>query len=98
MHNYAEKPQEIDETFDRVFELSRLSGLQEKEKFQYFRNMLSDFQKKNIGTAYYSDGLKAGIEKGMERGREENAHEIAQKMLSAGSDPAFIKEMTGVDL
>ncbi|MBP5398281.1 MAG: hypothetical protein J6Y32_06650, partial [Bacteroidales bacterium] len=69
IHNFAEKPQGIDESFDRVFELSRLSGLQEKEKFQYFRDMLSDFQKKNIGTAYYNDGLKAGMEKGMERAR-----------------------------
>lgn len=98
MHNFAEKPQDIDETFDRVFELSRLSGLQDKEKFQYFRDMLSDFQKKNIGTAYYNDGLKAGMERGRAEGRAENAHDIARKMLSAGSDPAFIKEMTGVDL
>ena len=38
------------------------------------------------------------FKEGREAGREEGAREIAQKMLAAGSDPAYIKEMTGIDL
>ncbi len=42
------------------------------------------------------EGLKEGRVLGREEGREEERKAIAQKMLEAGSDPAFVKAITGL--
>ena len=39
-----------------------------------------------------------GQKKGREEGRNAMSEEIARKMQAAGADPAFIKEMTGIEL
>ena len=98
MHNFAGVPEGIDEDFKPLFEVSRLNRLDEKEKFQYFRDMLTDYQKRDIGTAYFEDGLKEGLEKGLEQGHENASREIARKLLELGFPVEQIKQATGIDV
>ena len=44
------------------------------------------------------EGEKKGLEEGEKKGSNARSEEIAKKMKAAGADPAFIKEMTGVDV
>ncbi|MBQ7517623.1 MAG: hypothetical protein IJU13_04270 [Bacteroidales bacterium] len=39
-----------------------------------------------------------GESKGREEGSKARSEEIARKMQAAGADPAYIKEMTGIEL
>ena len=39
-----------------------------------------------------------GEQKGISKGSKAKSEEIARKMQAAGADPAFIKEMTDVEL
>ena len=51
---------------------------------------------------YDENMLKAaryvGREEGIEKGREEEREAIARKMLEAGANPKYIKEITGIDI
>ena len=44
------------------------------------------------------EGLEKGREEGIEKGRKDALLETARKMQAAGADPAYIKEMTGIEL
>ena len=70
----------------KVTNLASFYYLPDKEQLQYIRAMISEEEKQDL--------LGGAYEKGVDDGR----NEIARKMKGAGADPAFIKEMTGVDL
>ena len=72
--------------------------------------MISEEEKQDLLAGAYDQGVDDGFMKGEQKGREEGraegreegsnarAEEIARKMQAAGADPAFIKEMTGIEL
>ena len=86
----------------------------DKERTQYLRAMLSDYDKKDIADAYFEDGyekgvqkgiemgmekgMEEGMEKGMEKGIEANRLETAKKMLEKSLDMQLISECTGLSL
>ncbi|MBO7544788.1 MAG: Rpn family recombination-promoting nuclease/putative transposase [Bacteroidales bacterium] len=83
-HNFAEKPAGIDSRYDHVLEAAKTNLVPDMERTQYFRAMLSEYDKQDIGEAYY------------EEGRADEKLEIAQSMKAKGFGVATIVELTGL--
>ena len=66
----------------------------DKERTQYLRAMLSDYDKKDIADAYFEDGYEKGVQKGIQA----NRLETAKKMLEKSLDMQLISECTGLSL
>ena len=83
----------------RATELGSMT-IEQRERYEAtMRNELDiSLEKRYVRDEAFKEGREAGREEGEARGREAGAREIAQKMLAVGSDLAFIKEMTGIDL
>ena len=94
--NFAEKPAGIDSRYDHVLEAAKTSLVPDKERTQYFRAMLSEYDKKDIGEAYYEEGFEEGMEKGMEKGASQRSLEIAKSMLAEKIEVALIAKVTGL--
>ena len=73
---------------------------EEEELIKYFRNMITEEERLDMGAAYYEDGFNDGLEKGKaegkEEGKEEAKTEMAKSMLKEGMDPSFISKVTGL--
>ena len=67
-----------------VLEASRTNSLTDKNLQQYFRAMVSDYERKDIGAAYYRHGL------------EDATLEIARRMLKDKVPPETIVKYTGL--
>ena len=59
---FASKPEGLDPRFDSVMEAAKTSRVPDKQRTQYLKAMLSEYDKKDIGTAYYKDGVQDGRE------------------------------------
>lgn len=83
-----------------VLEASRTNSLTDKNLQQYFRAMVSDYERKDIAAAYYRRGVEEGVEKGKAEGRAEGRaeglEETARRMLKKGFEVADIIECTGL--
>ena len=80
---------------------ARMPGPPEEEELtKYFRNMITEEEKLDMGTAYYEDGFIDGVEKGKAEGLAEgevNAmRRMAVNMLAAGEDVSRVSEFTGL--
>ena len=90
MHQMTAPPESFTEDILRLlYHATELGTMNIKQREEYEEKMRNELD--------ISLEKRFVAEKSREEGREEIAKEIARKMLSAGSDPAFIKEMTGVD-
>ena len=92
----------MDPRYDHIIEAAKTNLVPDKERTQYLRAMLSDYDKKDIADAYFEDGyekgMQKGIEKGIEKGMEANRLETAKKMLEKSLDMQLISECTGLSL
>ena len=88
----------MDPRFKKVTNLASFHYWPDKEQLQYIRAMISEEEKEDLLGGAYDQGVDDGYMKGREEGRNDALLETARKMQAAGADPAFIKEMTGVEL
>jgi len=78
-----------------IAEEARMPGFPEEEELtKYFRNMITEEERLDIGTAYYEDGFIDGVEKGKTEGRAETSREIALGMLADGLDVSMVAKHT----
>lgn len=54
--NFAKKPEGMDPRYDHIIEAAKTNRVPDKERTQYLRAMISDYDKKDIGDAYYEQG------------------------------------------
>ena len=92
--NFAHKPEGMDPRYDHIIEAAKTNLVPDKERTQYLRAMLSDYDKKDIADAYFEDGY----EKGMEKGREEGLLDAARNMLAEGFGADLVAKCTGLSL
>ena len=81
------QPKELqDQVFTKFFEEARIGMFNDEERFAYM-----------VSQKHYWDNHNT-IAYSYEKGEANAKSEIARKMLEAGADPDFIKEITGVTL
>ncbi|MBO4476382.1 MAG: Rpn family recombination-promoting nuclease/putative transposase [Bacteroidales bacterium] len=86
---FAEKPEGMDERFDRVVEAARLQKVPENDKMDYFKAMVSDNERLEYGEDRYAEGRAEGA--------REKQIEIALRMVNEfGQSPAKAAEITGL--
>lgn len=111
MRIFAGKPEDMGKRYAAIVQEARMPGLPEEEELtKYFRNMITEEEKLDIGTAYYEDGFIDGMEKGKAEGKVEGRaegraegeakalREIAFRMLSAGEDLSRVSTFTGLSV
>ena len=101
MRIFAGKPEEMGKRYAAIAQEARMPGPPEEEELtKYFRNMITEEEKLDMGTAYYEDGFIDGVEKGKAEGLAEgevNAmRRMAVNMLAAGEDVSRVSEFTGL--
>ena len=84
----------MDPRYDHIIEAAKTNLVPDKERTQYLRAMLSDYDKKDIADAYFEDGYEKGVQKGIQA----NRLETAKKMLEKSLDMQLISECTGLSL
>ncbi|MBR1873039.1 MAG: Rpn family recombination-promoting nuclease/putative transposase [Bacteroidales bacterium] len=87
---FADKPEGLDPRYDKVFEAAKTNLVPDNERIKYLRAMLSDYDKRTIGEAYFEEGVKEGVKVGKA--------EIVKTMLAKGADIALISEYTGLSI
>ena len=99
MRIFAGKPEDMGKRYAAVAEEARMPGFPEEEELtKYFRNMITEEERLDIGTAYYEDGFNDGMEKGKAEGEANAMQKMAQRMLKAGEQPSRVAEFTGLSL
>ena len=74
----------MDPRYDHIIEAAKTNLVPDKERTQYLRAMLSDYDKKDIADAYFEDGYEKGV--------EANRLETAKRMLEKSLDMQLISE------
>ena len=78
---------------------ARMPGPPEEEELtKYFRNMITEEEKLDMGTAYYEDGFIDGVEKGKAEGEAKARRETAAALLKMGLDAQAVAEATQLSL
>ena len=76
MRIFAGKPEEMGKRYAAIAQEARMPGPPEEEELtKYFRNMITEEEKLDMGTAYYEDGFIDGVEKGKAEGKAEGLAE-----------------------
>ena len=97
MRIFAGKPEEMGKRYAAIAQEARMPGPPEEEELtKYFRNMITEEEKLDIGTAYYEDGFIDGVEKGKAEGEANAMRRMAVNMLAAGEDVSRVSEFTGL--
>ena len=60
MRIFAGKPEDMGKRYAVIAEAAQMRNLPVKDKIQYFRNMITEEERQDIGGAYYEDGYKEG--------------------------------------
>ena len=84
----------MDPRYDHIIEAAKTNLVPDKERTQYLRAMLSDYDKKDIADAYFEDGYEKGVQKGMEA----NRLETAKRMLDDKIGVDLVVRYTGLSL
>jgi len=74
-----------------------LKDFLEKIGAEVINMLFYDFSVEEIADIRYNEGREDGLEKGLEQGQEQASLRIARNLLSKGSTPEFIHEITGLD-
>ena len=80
----------MDPRYDHIIEAAKTNLVPDKERTQYLRAMLSDYEKKDIADAYFEDGY--------EKGMEANRLETAKRMLDDKIGVDLVVRYTGLSL
>ena len=89
---FVSKPEGMDPRYDHIIEAAKTNRVPDKERTQYLRAMLSDYDKQDIGEAYYEQGREDEREKALADKRAS-----AKALLAKGVDVATIAECLGLD-
>ena len=93
MRIFAGKPEEMGKRYAAIAQEARMPGPPEEEELtKYFRNMITEEEKLDMGTAYYGDGFIDGVEKG----KAESSRDIAVRMILDGMEASFVAKYTGL--
>ena len=107
MRIFAGKPEEMGKRYAAIAQEARMPGPPEEEELtKYFRNMITEEEKLDMGTAYYEDGFINGVEKGKAEGLAEGKaegeakarREMAAALLKMGLDAKAVSEATQLPL
>lgn len=110
LHKFADKPEGMDQRFEKVIDMARFHYLPDEEQLNYARAMISEYEKKNIEQGSYKLGVEwgkiYGREEGLAEGRKEGRVEgeakgredVARKLREMGMNPEDILKATGVAL
>ncbi|MBR6345966.1 MAG: Rpn family recombination-promoting nuclease/putative transposase [Bacteroidales bacterium] len=104
IHIFASVPEDLDPRYTQWFKDARTIELQTREKQQYLRAMLTDYEKNDIATAYLERGRIEGREEGREEGRAEGRAQgeiegrkaVARGLLELGVDIRLISASSGL--
>ena len=92
----------MDPRYDHIIEAAKTNLVPDKERTQYLRAMLSDYDKKDIADAYFEDGYEKGVQKGIEQGVQKgiqaNRLETAKRMLDDKIGVDLVVKYTGLSL
>ena len=92
----------MDPRYDHIIEAAKTNLVPDKERTQYLRAMLSDYDKKDIADAYFEDGYEKGVQKGIEQGVQKgiqaNRLETAKRMLDDKIGVDLVVRYTGLSL
>ena len=91
----------MDPRYDHIIEAAKTNLVPDKERTQYLRAMLSDYDKKDIADAYFEDGYEKGVQKGMEMGMEKGMQKGMEKGMEANrleTAKRMLDDKIGVDL
>ena len=58
-----------------------MNDLPDEDKLKYFRGMITEEEKLDMGQAYYEDGLRDGVEKGIQQGIEKGIEKGIQQAI-----------------
>ncbi len=99
MRIFAGKPEEMGKRYAAIAQEARMPGPPEEEELtKYFRNMITEEEKLDMGTAYYEDGFIDGVEKGKAEGEAKARREMAAALLKMGLDAQAVAEATQLSL
>ena len=87
---FANVPEEMNARYGHIIEAAKTNLVPDKERTQYLRAMLSDYDKKDIAEAYF--------EEGMEKGEIKRSREIALAMLADSMDIALVAKYSGLSV
>ena len=98
-----ECPEELDEpVFRKLYKEAEYACFTPDQQLTYDRSWKRELDIYNQLEGGRILGLEQGREEGLEQGREEGRKEekeaIARKLLEAGTDRSFIKEITGIEI
>ena len=88
MSTFVGKPEDMGERYSVVAKASRMTNLLDEEKLKYFRGMVTEEERLDIGQAYYEDGVVDGMSKAKS--------DTALKMLQKSYSLEEICEITGL--
>ena len=78
MSTFAGRPEDMGERYSVVAKASRMTDLLDEEKLKYFRGMVTEEERLDIGQAYYEDGVVDG----MSKAKSDTALKMLQKSYS----------------
>ena len=93
---FASKPEGLDSRYDAVIEAAKTNLVPDKERTQYLKAMLSEYDKKDIAAAYYKEGHDDGVKEGMKEGMKEEKINVARNLLALGMSTDVIFKVTGL--
>ena len=83
MRTFAQKPKDINQRFNSIFDACRQNVLDPTERIQYFKAMISEEEKQGIAEAYREEGWYEGHEAGKAEGKAEGEAEERERLLMA---------------
>ena len=86
----------MDSRYDAVIEAAKTNLVPDKERTQYLKAMLSEYDKKDIAAAYYKEGHDDGVKEGMKEGMKEEKINVARNLLALGMSTDVIFKVTGL--
>lgn len=100
---FASKPEGMDPRYDHIIEAAKTNHVPDKERTQYLRAMISDYDKQDIAEANIEYGMELGREQGLKQGREEERvkhlaekEQMVIKMIAKGLSTTDIAEYSGL--
>lgn len=96
--NFAKKPEGINSRYDSIIEAAKTNLVPDKERTQYLRAMLSDYDKQDIGQAYYELGREEEREIWLKKEDEwkQRLRKTVKRMLEKGNGVTSISEYLGL--
>lgn len=90
MRTFAQKPKDINQRFNSIFDACRQNVLDPTERIQYFKAMISEEEKQGIAEAYREEGWYEGHEAGKTEGKAEERESMLAALRAAGASEELL--------